>query len=284
MELRLARKLIGLNFSSFYNTICYNLPIIVINFVTILHSSFASYFLVCFFCLVFRFLFIFALYFSPMGYENDLGIFSPDGRLIQVEYAQHASSQGGIVTLQANDSKIMIAYEDQHINPLLIHQGKIHCIDKDLGIFMIFSGLKPDSFIVRNAAKLECRRWKFSTSKDITIDVLARAISKFKQKYTVDSRYRPLGICSVLFSCSSGGKIYVIEPDGNYSEYQRCSVGYKSEQAMEYLAGNDETDAFMRALDEVAQGDTKSRHFYVLEGTELTECNEYEIKERIKQK
>ncbi|ELA41763.1 uncharacterized protein VICG_01115 [Vittaforma corneae ATCC 50505] len=114
-------------------------------------------------------------------YESKLGVFAPDGRLIQVEYAQNASNQGGTIVLQALESKIVICYEIRNTNPLIIPMSKIHTIDQDRNIYMIFSGFKADSLIIADKAIDIVCNYKYSTSEDISLPRLARDIAKYNK-------------------------------------------------------------------------------------------------------
>jgi 20S proteasome subunit alpha 4 len=206
------------------------------------------------------------------AFENSLGVFSPDGRLIQVEYAQHASNQGVTVVLECLENSIQIAYEKRSSNPLLIPANKIHKVDLDRHFSMIFSGFKADSLLVVEEAIGLIYNYKHTTSEDISLEKLAKKIAAFQQAFTVDNSMRPLGLRSVLFGLetvhSNGNdstavpKMFVIETDGNFAEYSKYSLGFKNDVCNEFLENN--SNAF-KAISEVVQMDFKK-----VSGFELT--------------
>lgn len=218
--------------------------------------------------------------FLPMNeYESQLGVFAPDGRLIQVEYAQNASNQGGTIVLQTFENKIVVCYEIKNTNPLIIPTSKIHTIDQERNIYMIFSGFKADSLIVANEAVNIVCNYKYSTSEDISLSKLARKIAEYKQTFTVNQRLRPFGLRSVLFGFEETPKVFVIETDGNFAEYSRYALGFKNEVCNEFfVTSNNENSAF-KALSEVIQMDYNKVEGYVLDQNGLIKLSKQEIKE-----
>ncbi|KAI5151789.1 20S proteasome subunit alpha 4 [Enteropsectra breve] len=202
-----------------------------------------------------------------MEFEQDHGVFSPDGRLIQVEYAQKASEQGGIAIIEATGDSINIVYESRQANPLHIPTPKIHPVDPERGIYILFSGLKPDTLPIEKIALNLICNIKYSTSVDVELEDLARKIGEFKQQYTVDESFRPLGLRTVLFGFSDGvPQIYLIETDGNYTNYFKLAIGYRANLAMEYMASDDNATIYQAIL-KVVQRDTKKIKSYTLDSS-----------------
>lgn len=213
-----------------------------------------------------------------MEYENNLGIFSPDGRLIQVEYAQQASEQGSLVVFSSVEGKICVSVEIKTQNKMLVDSMKLFKVDTDQNIWMSYSGLKPDSDKVLNNARIICRNYKIQTGEDISIDALAYKLSKFKQSYTLGGSMRPLGIRTVLFYVGDTTKIIVVEPDGNYSEWVAGAVGQKSTKVCEYIQDNlsdDVVNVSVSALGTVVQSDKNKITSYLIQtdGVELVDTN-----------
>lgn len=214
-----------------------------------------------------------------MEFESQLGIFSPDGRLIQVEYAQNASAQGGIIVVQVAGPGIQIAYENRQANSLLLATPKIHAIDADRHIYAIYSGLKPDSLLVTNKAIGICRDYKYGTTEDIPLRMLAKKIGEFKQRFTVDQGMRPLGLRTVLLCAENDDpQLFVIETDGNFSEYKSCSLGHKSDVVTAHLEANNGEGCIFKAMLEVLQKDTKKVRAWELSRSGLREIGEDAIR------
>ncbi|KAF9764485.1 putative proteasome subunit alpha type-4 [Nosema granulosis] len=213
-----------------------------------------------------------------MEYENNLGIFSPDGRLIQVEYAQQASEQGSLVVFSSVPGKICVSVEVKTQNKMLIDSMKLLKVDTDQNIWMSYSGLRPDADKVLNSARIICRNHKILTGEDISIDALAYKLSKFKQKYTLGEGMRPLGIRTVLFYVGDSTKVIVVEPDGNYSEWISGAVGQKSSKVCEFIQENlseDVVNLSVSGLGTVVQSDKNKIISYLIQkdGVEMVDSS-----------
>lgn len=202
-----------------------------------------------------------------MSFKSELGVFSPEGRLIQTEFAQCASNQGGTAVIHSRNGIITVAYENRVIDPLLISLPRIHVVDPDRNIYIMFSGFKPDSLLVLDEAVVVCRSHKYSTSVDMPLNTLVRKVADFQQKFTVDHGYRPLGLRSIIMGIESGeGRIFVVDTDGTTGEYKKVAVGFKNNVCNSFLEKNEEDGSALLALKEVVQNDSKKvKVFYISE-------------------
>jgi 20S proteasome alpha/beta subunit len=188
-------------------------------------------------------------------------------------------AQGSIAVIQALSDRIVVVYEDRHTNPLVISTPRVHLVDPDRGFYMLYSGFKPDSLLVTDHASLVCRNYKYTTSEDIPMVMLATRIAEFKQRFTVDDENRPLGLRSVLFGIERGTpRIFIVETDGNFAEYQRFSVGYRNEVCNAYLENNGSEDSSFKALLEVVQKDYRKVKGFVLSRDGLSEIPQEQIR------
>ncbi|KAI5170390.1 20S proteasome subunit alpha 4 [Pancytospora epiphaga] len=218
-----------------------------------------------------------------MDLDDDMknGIFNSEGRIQQVEYAQNASAQGSTIVIQRTNKTVQIAYENKQVNTLLIPLPKIYCVDKEMNIYILFSGLKPDSIPVLNEAIHVCRNYKYSTGEDISIEMLARAVGVFKQKYTVDMGNRPFGLRTVLITAKDNNpRIFIIETDGNFSEYRSCALGHKCDIVTTNLEENNGEGCIFKALLTVLQKDIKKIRAFELSEVELSEIPENVIRSK----
>lgn len=220
-----------------------------------------------------------------MEYENSLAIFSPDGRLIQVEYAQQASEQGSLVVFSSDSEKVCISIEVKTHNKMLIDQNKLQLVDRELNIWYTYSGLKPDSYIVLSQARLICRNYKIRTGTNISFEELAYELSIFKQKYTLDSSMRPFGLRSILLHVGDHPQVVIVEPNGNSCEYKCGAVGQKCTEVSKYLENLDNEDIVYRSLSglgKVVQSDKNKVSSYLITKNKCKEVEENIISEIIK--
>lgn len=75
-------------------------------------------------------------------YDTDVTVWSPQGRLHQVEYAGEAVNQGTACLGLRNDKYVILAALKRSTNDLAYYQRKLHKIDDHMGVSM--SGLTAD--------------------------------------------------------------------------------------------------------------------------------------------
>lgn len=194
------------------------------------------------------------------GYSRALSIFSPDGRIFQVEYAQLAAEKGSPVIFYSDASTIGVAIEKraESKHKILSDLDKFKEVEK--GIYLTFAGLWPDSLVIIDRAILIAREYSYRIGERIDILKLTLELSDFVQKYTITGGYRPFGVKVVLFGFYNEKPVVsIIEPDGNYAMYRGGAIGSKSEKAVAELKKVKEESpvvAVARALFTVAQKDS----------------------------
>lgn len=193
------------------------------------------------------------------GYDRALSIFSPDGRIFQVEYAQLAAERGSPVIFYTDGKTISVAIEKRAESRYKILSDLDKFREVERGIYLTFAGIWPDSLVIIDKAILIAREYSYRIGEPIDILKLCLELSDFIQKYTITGGYRPFGIKVVLFGFHNGNPIIsMIEPDGNYAMYRGGAIGAKSDKAVEELdkvLSESPTTAVTKVLYTVAQKD-----------------------------
>lgn len=161
-----------------------------------------------------------------MAYDRAITVFSPDGRLFQVEYAREAVKRGTTtVGLKFRDGAILII--DKRITSPLIEPTsieKIFKIDDYLGCAT--SGLVADARVLVDRARIESQINKITYSERIPVDVLVKKICDFKQNYTQYGGVRPFGTALLIAGVDQKGiHIYETDPSGAMMSYKAGSIG-----------------------------------------------------------
>ncbi len=203
--------------------------------------------------------------FSPpgLGYDRAITIFSPDGRLFQVEYAVETVRKGWTtVGIRAKDG-VVLAVERKKISPLAdpTSPEKIVKIDDHLGV--AYAGLSSDARILIDRARVNSQINRLYYDEAIDTEVLTKKICDLKQLYTQHAGVRPFGVSFLVAGADeTGTQLFMTEPSGAYSGYQAVSIGSGSTTVTEYFeknykAGMD-TDAAigfaLKALNQVIEG------------------------------
>ena len=171
-----------------------------------------------------------------MAYDRAITVFSPDGRLFQVEYAREAVKRGttalGILTKTG-----VVLLVDKRVNSSLVIPAsieKIFAIDKHLGCAT--SGLVADARALVDRARVEAQMNRVTYDEAIPVDTLVKRICDYKQSYTQFGGGRPFGTALLIAGVDdSGPHLYETDPSGALIEYKASAVGSGRPQAMETL-------------------------------------------------
>ncbi|MCC6062520.1 MAG: archaeal proteasome endopeptidase complex subunit alpha [Desulfurococcales archaeon] len=176
---------------------------------------------------------------ASAGYDRGITIFSPDGKLYQVEYAAVAVRQGWtIIGILGGDSAVLISEKRKHA-PLidLVDLEKIFIIDTHVGA--TFAGLGADGRILIDYARIIAVRHRFIYDEPIDMETLVRSIGDLKQLYTQQAGVRPFGVSLIFAGVDArGAHIYKTEPNGLYFRYFATAAGSGEQSVMEFLEKN----------------------------------------------
>ncbi|MDI9619864.1 MAG: archaeal proteasome endopeptidase complex subunit alpha [Candidatus Nezhaarchaeota archaeon] len=179
--------------------------------------------------------------FTPpgMGYDRAITVFSPEGRLYQVEYALEAVKRGWTTLGVKCQDGVVVAVEKKRISPLVDPDTmeKIWKIDDHVGI--AYAGLASDGRVLIDRARIEAQIHRMIYDEPIDVEVLTRKISDLKQLYTQHAGVRPFGVSFIIAGVDKvGPKLYMTEPSGAYAGYHAVVIGAGAQTATEVLEKN----------------------------------------------
>ncbi|MEA3294857.1 MAG: archaeal proteasome endopeptidase complex subunit alpha [Euryarchaeota archaeon] len=169
-----------------------------------------------------------------MGYDRAITVFSPDGRLFQVEYAREAVKRGTTaVGIKAVDG-VALLVDKRVTSKLLVAESieKIFQIDDHMGAAT--SGLVADARALIDRARVESQINKVSYDEPIGVEVLAKKICDFKQTYTQYGGVRPFGTALLIAGVEdSEARLFETDPSGALLEYKATGIGAGRQEIME---------------------------------------------------
>ena len=179
--------------------------------------------------------------FTPpgMGYDRAITIFSPDGRLFQVEYAMEAVRKGfTTLGLKCPEGVVLIA-EKRKLFPLIDFNSieKIFKIDEHIGI--TYAGIPSDARVLIDRARTQAQINRLLYDEPIDVEVLTRRISDLMQLYTQHGGVRPFGVSLLIAGVDGNGpRLFMTEPSGAYAGYYARAIGAGSQPVTEFLEKN----------------------------------------------
>jgi proteasome alpha subunit len=176
---------------------------------------------------------------GQIKYDRALTVFSPEGRLYQVEYALEAVRRGTIAVAIKSKEDVCIAAQIKIPSKLMDPDSidKIFQIDEHIGVAI--SGLHADSRTLINYARVQAQSFRLTYDEPVRMNMLVKTIADLKQMYTQYGGIRPFG-CALFFIGidSTGPQIYTTSPSGIYRPYKAYALGSGEAQAREHIQAN----------------------------------------------
>jgi len=175
------------------------------------------------------------MHLPQMGYDRAITVFSPDGRLFQVEYAREAVKRGATaIGIKTKEGVLLLA--DRRVASKLLEITTIEKIYKiDNHICAATSGLVADARVLIDRARIEAQINRLTYDEPISIKELARKICDFKQQYTQYGGVRPFGVSLLIGGVDEKPRLYETDPSGALLEYKATAIGAGRNVVVEYL-------------------------------------------------
>jgi proteasome alpha subunit len=180
-----------------------------------------------------------------MGYDRAITVFSPDGRLFQVEYAREAVKRGTTsVGIKAKDGVVLLV--DKRISSRLLEPQsteKIFQVDDHIGA--VTSGLVADARALIDRARVDAQINRVVYNEPIGIETLAKKIADHKQTFTQYGGVRPYGTALLIGGIDdSGPRLFETDPSGALLMVKATGIGSGRNAVMEFLEEkyNEEVD------------------------------------------
>ena len=168
-----------------------------------------------------------------MGYDRAITVFSPDGRLYQVEYAREAVKRGTTaVGIKCVEGVVLIV--DKRVSSRLLEASsieKIFKIDEHIGVAS--SGLVGDARSLVDRARIESQINRVTYDEKIDVEALSKKLCDHMQTYTQFGGARPYGTALLIAGVSDGeARLFETDPSGTLLEYKATGIGIGRPAAM----------------------------------------------------
>ncbi len=172
---------------------------------------------------------------ASRGYDMTPTMYSPDGRIYQVEYAIETVKRGTLAIGISTKQGVIMAVEEK---PRALQTAnvtqKIFQVDYHIGVAA--AGYIPDARIQVDNARFFSQGNRLTYDESVEVATVAKHLADQSHQFTQYSGVRPNGVALIIAGIDQKGEsIYVIDPSGTYVQYAAIAIG----------AGSDDVNSFL---------------------------------------
>lgn len=173
-------------------------------------------------------------------YDTDVTVWSPQGRLLQVEYAMEAVKQGSACLGLVGSKHVVLGALKRQPNELSSYQRKLLEIDEH--VVIAIAGLNADARSLAKYMRTECLNHKYVFGAPLQAARLVTDVADKYQRCTQMYVRRPYGVGLLVAAYDvTGPHLYETCPSGNLNEYASIAIGNRAQSAKTYLEKHFET-------------------------------------------
>lgn len=180
---------------------------------------------------------------QQQAYDRGITIFSPDGRLYQVEYAREAVERGSATVGVTTTDGVVLAADRQVRSPLIERESieKIHTVDSHVGIAS--AGHVADARQLVDFARRQAQIEQLRYNEQIGVETLTKRVTDHIQQYTQVGGARPFGVALLIAGIEDGqARLFEADPSGTPYEWQAVAVGGGHDRIREFLEDEYDTE------------------------------------------
>jgi proteasome alpha subunit len=180
---------------------------------------------------------------QQQAYDRGITIFSPDGRLYQVEYAREAVKRGTASIGVRTPEGVVLVVDKRTRSPLLEGSSveKLHKVDDHVGAAS--AGHVADARQLVDFARQQSQVEHVRYDEPIGVRTLTKEVTDHIQQYTQVGGARPFGVALLIAGVSDGEpRLFETDPSGTSNEWKAVAIGSDRADIQEFLEDEYETD------------------------------------------
>lgn len=171
-----------------------------------------------------------------MGYDRAITMFSPDGRLLQVEYAKKTVKQGSTAIGMICSDGVLLVTDKRIVDELVVAESVQKIFQVDEHIAATASGILSDARVLIERGQLKAQQYRVTFDSPIDTLSIVKDICDLKQICTQSGGLRPFGISLLIAGIDiDGTHLFETDPTGIFFEYKATVIGEGEQEGEEIL-------------------------------------------------
>jgi len=179
---------------------------------------------------------------ASRGYDMTPTMYSPDGRIYQVEYAMETVKRGTLALgIKTKEGVIMAVEEKPRALQTSNITQKIFQVDFHIGVAA--AGYIPDARVQVDNARLFSQGTKMTYDESVEVETVAKHLADQSHQFTQYSGVRPNGVALIIAGVDlKGESIFLTDPSGTFIQYAAVAIGSGSDDVNSFLEKNYDFD------------------------------------------
>lgn len=170
-----------------------------------------------------------------MGYDRAAQTFSPDGHILQVEYAEKTVRLGSAsIGLICKDGVAVVSDRRQK-DKLVVENSVNKILEIDSHIMVVAAGIVSDSRVLIDKARVLAQQHRVTYDSEVSVESIVKDIADVKQQFTQYGGARPFGVALLIAGFNGSPRLYATDVTGNYMEFKANAIGENDEKLKEKL-------------------------------------------------
>ena len=169
------------------------------------------------------------------GYDMTPTMYSPDGRIYQVEYAIETVKRGTLaIGIKSKEGVIMAVEEKPRSLQTSNVAQKIFQVDYHVGVAA--AGYIPDARVQVDNARMFSAGNRLNYDESVEVETVAKYLADQCHQFTQYSGVRPYGVALIIAGVDQKGQaLYVTDPSGTFVPYSAVAIGAGSDEVTDFL-------------------------------------------------